>query len=93
MWDSQQFVALGTPWKNRHICWISARTVRINVFVPHMYLVVSFSWTCVVWLPVSWQPLCGSSLQVQQSAGGLVLLTAYAQEADAEKCHASYRRY
>lgn len=72
--------------------WIAARTVRTNVFVPHVCLVVSLSWTCVIWLPVSWQLLCGSSLQVQQSAGGLVLLTAYAQEEDAEKCHASYRR-
>lgn len=27
LWDSQQFVALGTPWKNRHIRWIAAHTV------------------------------------------------------------------
>lgn len=23
LWDSQPFVALGTPWGNRPVCWVS----------------------------------------------------------------------
>lgn len=40
LWDSQQFVALGTPWKNRHICWIAAHTVLVSVFVDRVCVCV-----------------------------------------------------
>lgn len=40
LWDSQQFVAFGTPWKNRHICWIAAHTVLVSVFVDRVCVCV-----------------------------------------------------
>lgn len=43
LWDSQQFVALGTPWKNRCVCWSAANTVLLSVRAG---CVCAFAFSC-----------------------------------------------
>lgn len=63
LWDSQQFVALGTPWNNRPtVCagllhiqhWLACVRVCARVHVRFFNIGL-----CVIWC--SWQLLCGVS--------------------------------